>query len=280
MVNETRPQGAKVPVSAPYNVGYGKPPPAKRFHKGKSGNPNGRPKGSKNIPDRKLTKLRDIILAEAVREVTVQDKSGPISMPVAQAAVRSLALKAAQGSVGAQKLFLESVNMAEANAKIEQDQATEEIYNFKRRARERIQYYQMLGEPLPDEFWPDPDHINLDFRTGEIMITGPMDIREKRDWDAYWHDKGMWQERLNRVLGLLDQVGLSDENAIETIGSNVEVLIYILALFEAVIILRWRRRLEEVVDNLGRYDHVLGFVNHVRQHGKPPPEPDDYLGWW
>lgn len=31
-----------------YEVGYGRPPTHTRFQPGKSGNPNGRPKGSKN----------------------------------------------------------------------------------------------------------------------------------------------------------------------------------------------------------------------------------------
>jgi hypothetical protein len=33
-----------------YEVGYGKPPKGTRFKPGQSGNPNGRPKGSKPIP--------------------------------------------------------------------------------------------------------------------------------------------------------------------------------------------------------------------------------------
>ena len=39
---------AEVSMSG-YKVGYGKPPKATQFKKGKSGNPRGRPKGSLNL---------------------------------------------------------------------------------------------------------------------------------------------------------------------------------------------------------------------------------------
>lgn len=261
-------------------MGYKRPPRATKFQKGQSGNPKGRPKGAKNKPNKGLINLRDLVLKEAQREVTIQDKSGPISMPVAQAAIRSLALKAAQGTVGAQKLFLESVSLAEASAKYEQEEAIEQIYAFKRRAKERIQYYASLGEPLPDEFWPDPDHINFDSRTGELVITGPMDEKENQNWDAYWHDKRVWQESLTGVLDLLEVVDPSDPEAIETIGDNLGVLNYILALFESCIILRWNRPFEEVVDIKGRRDYVRDFIDHIKEKSRPPKKPNDYLGWW
>ena len=41
----------KLPIVSPdarYEVGYGKPPEASRFKPGRSGNPKGRPRGSKN----------------------------------------------------------------------------------------------------------------------------------------------------------------------------------------------------------------------------------------
>ena len=38
-----------MPPERAYEVGYGKPPQHSRFRKGQSGNPRGRPKGSKNL---------------------------------------------------------------------------------------------------------------------------------------------------------------------------------------------------------------------------------------
>ena len=53
-----------------YVLGYGKPPEHTRFRPGSSGNPRGRPKGSKNkskLPALSEERLKSILLEEAYR---------------------------------------------------------------------------------------------------------------------------------------------------------------------------------------------------------------------
>lgn len=81
-----------------YEVGYGKPPMATRFERGTSGNPQGRPKGRKNV----LTAFR-----EALSErVTITENGRRRTVTKLEATAKQLANKAASGDPAALRAVL------------------------------------------------------------------------------------------------------------------------------------------------------------------------------
>ena len=82
-------------------VGYGKPPKRTQFQKGKSGNPSGRPKGSKN--------LSTILLQDCNRRVRVNGPKGSRLITKLEAAVTQLGNKSAQGELRASQQYFAMV---------------------------------------------------------------------------------------------------------------------------------------------------------------------------
>ena len=84
-----------------YEVGYGKPPVHNRFKPGQSGNPRGRPSGSKNLKT---------MLAETLREkVVVTDNGKRKSISKGAALLTQLVNKAAQGDMRAIGLLVRPI---------------------------------------------------------------------------------------------------------------------------------------------------------------------------
>ncbi len=91
-----------------YAVGYGKPPQRTRFQKGQSGNPKGRPGGSRNATT---------ILSEALRErVVVTENGRRKSATKLEVIFKQLVNKAAQGDHRATQLLLNQMPSLEARA--------------------------------------------------------------------------------------------------------------------------------------------------------------------
>ena len=82
-----------------YEVGYGKPPHNTRFKKGQSGNPRGRPSGSKNL---------STLLSEALNEPVIVTENGRRrKVSKREAIIKQLVNQSANGDWRAVKMLLE-----------------------------------------------------------------------------------------------------------------------------------------------------------------------------
>ena len=88
-----------------YEVGYGKPPRHTRFKKGQSGNPRGRPSGSKN-----LTTLLGEVLNELV---VVAESGGRRKITKRRAIIMQLVNQAAKADWRATKILLDILQAIE-----------------------------------------------------------------------------------------------------------------------------------------------------------------------
>jgi hypothetical protein len=92
--------------AAEYEIGYGRPPRETRFEKGRSGNPSGRPKGSRGV---------STVIAAALSEKVVVNENGKRrTITKLEAAVKQMANKAAGGDQRAAKLIIELLHQSES----------------------------------------------------------------------------------------------------------------------------------------------------------------------
>jgi hypothetical protein len=183
MAKQSR-RSLKMPDSKHYDVGHGKPPQAQRFKPGVSGNPRGRPRGSRNKPKSTAgQELAEIIMAEAYRSVKINDGPKVVAMPIAQAVIRATALAAAKGQHRAQRLFTELLGATERERYRLNSEWLDVAINYKvewERELERRARFNIIDLPPP---LPHPDHVVIDIRKGTASIRGPATREEKAQWD-------------------------------------------------------------------------------------------------
>ena len=184
-VDEHSPDGRG---SASYDVGYGKPPAQHRFQKGKSGNPGGRPRQSKNkVPksdtlDFGTQPANRMLLEEAYRTVTIREGDRVIELPVIKAVFRALGVSAMKGNRLAQSAMAELVRgIEEEDRRLRVDHFAEACA-YKRDWEHEIERARRDGLPEPTPL-PHPDDIVIDLRKAEVRYEGPSTKEEKEAWD-------------------------------------------------------------------------------------------------
>lgn len=180
MIKPPRLKKSDLPV--PYDVGYGKPPASNRFAKGQSGNPKGRPKGARNrLPAMNEERLNDIILAEAYRGIKVNDGNRQVTVSIAEAIMRSMALNAARGQHRSQKLFSDLLHRTEASRKASHDAWLESAFEYKLEWERELERRERLGITAPEPL-PHPDDIEINMNTGNVTFRGPVTKEQHAAW--------------------------------------------------------------------------------------------------
>ena len=90
-----------------YDIGYGKPPEKSRFKKGETGNPKGRPKGTRN--------LASLLNAALDEKVIVNENGRKRKVTKLEASLKQVVNRATTGDLPSMRLLLQLVSTAEGS---------------------------------------------------------------------------------------------------------------------------------------------------------------------
>ena len=210
-------------------VGYKRPPVAKQFKKGRSGNPGGRPKRKQDAAAL-TSSIGDIILLEAYRTIEIRENDRIVKMPLIRAVVRSLGVAALKGSLKAQLSIASMVEAVERRNTDERNLLLETSLDYKRGWEEVFAECDRRGEPRPEPV-PHPDEMQFDARSGMIIFNGPMDDMDAANWDKAMEHRaeiaeelamyGRWHKRARdpEKRARYQQMMMSSQNLIDRYDS-------------------------------------------------------------
>jgi hypothetical protein len=185
-------------------VGYQRPPKEHQFKKGRSGNPRGRPRKVAAPQQNSSRVLEDLVLGEAYRPVTIREGDQVIELPMIQAVVRSLGVAAIKGNRQAQISIANMVNAIEARHELNRLELYKVVVEGQQRLREEFERCDREGRPRR-EIYPHPDDIIVSPWSSDVCFVGPMDKREKQEWDEQQELKRDALARIDALRGSLNR---------------------------------------------------------------------------
>ena len=152
-----------------------------------AGNPKGRPKGARNkLPALNEERVKCIIVEEAYRTIKITEGRRQVTIPMAKAVVRALAVNAARGQLRSQQLFATLLSETERANKAFHDRWLQSAIEYKLDWEEELERRARLGVTGLPEPLPHPDDIIVDTRTDRVTINGPITKEQKAEWDRLW----------------------------------------------------------------------------------------------
>ena len=166
-------------------VGYGRPPVERRFEKGVSGNPKGRPK---KTPQQKadhslMLGYQRIFMEESEREITITENGKVETLSVFRAAVRRMHLEAVNGVASAAAKVLKMRQDTEQSTNALKGEYMVTVLQRKVEWAELVDEHKRANRPPPKSLAPHPDDIVINQATMAVRFNGPDNPEAQRQWD-------------------------------------------------------------------------------------------------
>jgi hypothetical protein len=183
-----------------YEIGYGRPPANRQFVKGKSGNPQGRPK--KKMQAAKLPSVdpstRDRFLKSTSHEVPIREGDAVKKIPLTEAILKAESVAALKGNAHAQKNFLDREERYRKEEAADIKESNEFWQNYVATYDKNVSALQKAGGAIP-EHWPHPDDIIFEEGADVKFMGGePATAAQNRKFIIRFRDVLLLQAEMDR----------------------------------------------------------------------------------
>lgn len=165
-------------------VGYRKPPKTTQFPPKTSGNPKGRPLGSKNkLPAFGVEAVKTTFLAEIHGEIVLAEGNATVTLPVLTAILQKMIEKAVAGDIRAAQVVFDMAWGIEGEQRREYDRFVRHALIYIKLWQESIDLAERMNVPPPNPV-PHPDQFHVNIDTGRLEIQEIILEDEKDDWSS------------------------------------------------------------------------------------------------